>query len=84
MLGLGVGHGIEPPDSHNLADRLSAAIVRIGIGTEHAAQVRLKPKLLGGWLLIAALINAVGLDGTGNGNMYAHVKSREGIVAAVE
>ena len=83
MLRLSVRHGVKSPHSHNLPNSLSATVVGIRVGTEHTTQVRLEPELIRSRLLLAALVNTVGQDGTGNGNVHAHVETGEGIVTAI-
>lgn len=82
MLRLGISNGVEPAHAHDLADGLAAAVVGVRVGAQHAAEEGLEPEVVGGLALLAALVDAVGLNGAGDGDVDAHVEAGEGIVAA--
>ena len=84
MLGLGVGDGVETSHAHNLPDGVAASIIGVGVGAQNATEICLKPEIVGGLPLLAPLVDAVALDGSGDGNVYAHVEARKSIIAAVE
>jgi hypothetical protein len=74
---------IEPPHANNLLDGVAGAVVGVRVCAQDAAEVRLQPELVGGYPLVAPLVDAVALDGAGDIDLHAHVQAREGIVAAV-
>ena len=82
MLALGACDGVESADADNLLDYVAGAIVSVRVCAEDTAQVRLKPQVVGGYALVAALVDAVALNGAGNEDLDAHVQPGEGIVAA--
>lgn len=84
MLGFGAGNRVEAPDAHDFTDCLAAAVVGVRVGADDAAKVSFEPEVIGGGALLAALVNTVAFDSARDGDMDAHVESREGIVAAVE
>jgi hypothetical protein len=80
MLRLGVGHGVEAPNANDLPDGVASAVVGIGVGAQHAAQVCFEPEFVGGLAFLAPLVDAVALDGPREGGMHAHVDSGKCIV----
>ncbi len=84
VLRLGVGNRIETSHTHDLSYGVSAAVVGIRVGAQDAAEIGLEPQIIGSLALLSPLIYAVALDGSGDGDVDAHVESREGIVATIE
>ena len=82
VLALGACDGVEAAHAYDLLDGVAGAVVGIRVGAQDAAEVRLEPELVGGYALVAALVDAVALDGAGDVDLHAHVQAREGIVAA--
>jgi hypothetical protein len=84
VLALGARDGVEAPHADNLLDNVARAVVGIRVCAQDAAEVRLQPQLVGRNALVAALVDAVALDGAGDVDLHAHIQAREGIVAAVQ
>jgi hypothetical protein len=82
VLALGARDGVEAAHAHDLLDGVAGAVVGVRVGAQDAAEVCLEPELVGGYALVAALVDAVALDGAGDVDLHAHVQAREGIVAA--
>jgi hypothetical protein len=83
VLALGARNGVESAHANNLLDGVAGAVVGVRVGAQDAAEVRLQPELVCGYALVAALVDAIALDGAGNVDLHAHVQARESIVAAV-
>jgi hypothetical protein len=82
VLALGGSDGVKAAHAHNLLDDVAGAVVGIRVGAQNTAEVCLEPQVVCGDTLVAALVNAVALDGAGNVDLDAHVEAGEGIVAA--
>jgi len=77
-----VCNGIETAHAHYSPDRISAAVIGIGVSSQNAAKVRLQPQLIRCFLLLSPLVDAITVDRSGNGDMDAHVDPRESVVTA--
>lgn len=82
VLALGAGDGVEAADADNLLDGVAGAVVGVRVCAQDAAEIGFEPQLVGGYALVAALVDAVALDGAGDVDLDAHVEAGEGIVAA--
>jgi hypothetical protein len=82
VLALCGSDGVEAAHAHNLLDGVAGAVVCVRVGAQNAAEVGLKPQVVCGDALVAALVNAVALDGAGDVDLDAHVEAGESIVAA--
>jgi hypothetical protein len=82
MLGLGIGYGVEPPHAHDLSNGVARSVVGVRVCAQHAAQVCLKPELVGRLALLTPFVDAEALHGSREWRVHTHVDAREGIVAA--
>lgn len=82
MLGLGIGYGVEPPHAHDFSNGVARSVIGVGVCAQHAAQVCLKPELVGRLALLAAFVDAEALHRSREWRVHTHVDAREGIVAA--
>jgi hypothetical protein len=83
VFSLGISDRVETANTHNLANSVSTPVIGVGVSAQDATEVCFQPEFLSSFTLLASLVNAKGLNRAGNGDMNAHIQTREGIVAAV-
>lgn len=73
LLSLRVRHWVEAPHAHDLPDCVTTTVVGVRVGAQNAAQVGFQPQFISSLPLLAPFIDAIALDGSGYGDMDAHV-----------
>jgi hypothetical protein len=77
----GAGDGVESPYTHDFLDGVTGAVIGVRISAQNTAEICLKPQFVGRDALVATFVYAVALYRARNVDLYAHVQSRESIVA---